>query len=500
VNKLIRKALFLATLAALLAPTRTAPFAVNAEHLTPAFRVDSVSYEIDGRTREWALQEVLDIEEGMTFLSEVEMEAFFLRQQQILLNQRVLQEGAVEYRIIGPGDDTDEEGPVNVAVTVSARDTWNFIVLPYFKYDSNSGLLLSLRTRDYNFFGTMQRLAIDFDYERTEDNDNLYTIASEFRLPFNLLDRRWEFIFQQGFETDGRDFDFDISTGLGYYFTWLGLDWRAVYTESYRYLTDDDENDNYYFTSDFELGSTIDTGLDLFWYGPLEYRPGTYVEWNYRPGGISEERSGVTVGFEHYLDAGDYDWIGNYRHGQTFEIGNDNGYNIIREKWDRDITFQSAVYRPLFQKSPTEWPKGGVSAGTSGFYLIDGASDDQDDAAKAARGILDDTMNGDLGLFLNLDAVVTVWTLPPIFEAQFGAFFDVAWVRDLRGDFYDETSFKFNRDLRYGAGIEVVGFPLFARSLYIRGSLGTDLLAVKEGTNPLSSEIREIFIGLGHHY
>ncbi|MFP4153184.1 MAG: hypothetical protein ACLFSV_10100, partial [Alkalispirochaeta sp.] len=111
-----------------------------------------------------------------------------------------------------------------------------------------------------------------------------------------------------------------------------------------------------------------------------------------------------------------------------------------------------------------------------------------------------DTMNGDLGLFLNLDAVITVWTLEPIFEAQFGTFFDIAYVRDLRGDFYDETAFESERDLRYGAGIEIVGFPLFARSLYIRGSLGFDLFEINDGTDPLSSDAREIFIGLGHHY
>ncbi len=481
------------------------PLALHAEPLSPIYRIDSVTYNVDGRTRPWALQDVLEIEEGMLFPSETEMKAFLLRQQQVLLNQRVLQDSTVEYRVIGSDNpETDKEigesEIVNVAVTISVRDTWNFIVLPYFKYDSNTGLLLSLRTRDYNFFGTIQRLAIDFDFERTEDDENLFTVASEFRLPFNMLDRRWESIFQQSLQIDEDTIDFDISTGLGYYFKWLGVDWGAKYTESYRYLTDDETGDNYYLTSEIELGSSIATGLDLFWYGPLEYRPNTYMEWNYRPGGISKERGGVSIGFEHFFGAGNYNWIGNYRHGQTVEVGNNNTYNIVRETWDRDITLQTAVYRPFYQRSPAEWAKAGASAGLSGFYLLDGAPSDQDDAGKAARGVLDDSMNGDFGLFFNLDAVVTIWTLRPVFEAQFGAFIDIAYVRDLRGDFYEESTFRINRDLRYGAGIEVVGFPLFARSLYLRGSVGTDLLAVREGTPPLSSEIREIFIGLGHHY
>ena len=164
------------------------------------------------------------------------------------------------------------------------------------------------------------------------------------------------------------------------------------------------------------------------------------------------------------------------------------------------VTTGAAIYRALWQPSEDVWPKAGVSAGFSGFYLIDGADEDQDDAAQAARGVLNDTMNGDLGLFLNLDAIITFWTLEPIFEAQFGTFFDIAYVRDIRGDFYEKTAFDANRDLRYGAGIEIVGFPLFARSLYVRGSLGFDLIEINDGAAPLSSEAREIFIGLGHHY
>ncbi|MFP4211715.1 MAG: hypothetical protein ACLFR8_10765, partial [Alkalispirochaeta sp.] len=409
----------------------------------------------------------------------------------------------VTYEVIDPDLDAspDRTAERDVIVNVYVKDTWNFIVLPYFKYNSNTGLLLSIRTRDYNFFGTTQALSIDLDYERTETETDLFTIAADFRLPFNAFQRRWELILEERLEFEGDDVDFEIATGLGYYFDFVNLDWQAIYTESYRYLTDDPENDHSFFTSRFDLGTTIDLGVGIPGYGTLEYRPNAYSDVSYRPNGrISEKRRGLGAGFEHALGTGSFDWVGNYRRGQTFEVKNDNRYNISEERWSREITFQTAVYRSLWQRDPAEWPKAGVSVGGSGFYLIDGADEDQDDAAAAARGVLNDTMNGDLGLFLNLDAVITVWTLEPIFEAQFGTFFDIAYVRDLRGDFYDETAFESERDLRYGAGIEIVGFPLFARSLYVRGSLGFDLFEINDGTDPLSSDAREIFIGLGHHY
>jgi hypothetical protein len=457
------------------------PSSVFAQESIP-LQITEVRYEMDGRTRQWAIEDILEIDEGMTFESEEVLVAYLAGQQQLLTNQRILQEASVTFErtsTLLEDDDDNTDRIQNVVVTVTTKDTWNFIVLPYFKYDSNTGLLLSLRTRDYNFFGTNQALSIDFDYERTDEEEDLFTIAADFRLPFNMFDRRWELIVEESLELEASDIDFELSTGLGYYFDFLGLEWEAIYTESYRYMTDDPDDD-YFFTSRFDLGATIDTGIPLPGFGPLAYRPNVYTEWNYTPDGISEERKGPSVGFEHYLEAGDFDWIGNYRNGQTFSVGNDNEYNIRKEEWDRSITFETALYRSLWQPQPEDNPKAGVSTAVSGFYLIDGASEDQDDAAKAARGVLNDAMNGDLGVFLNLDTIITFWTLEPIFEAQFGAFFDIAYVRDLRGDFYEKTAFDSDRDLRYGAGIEIVGFPLFARSLYVRGSLGFDLVAINE--------------------
>ena len=478
------------------------PSFVIAQESIP-LQITEVRYEIDGRTRRWAIEDILDIEEGMVFTSEEELVAYLAEQQQKLTNQRILQEGSITFERTTtlPEDDGEETADrvQNVVVTVVTKDTWNFIVLPYFKYDSNTGLLLSLRTRDYNLFGTNQALSIDFDYERTEVEEDLFTIAADFRLPFNMFDRRWELIIEESLVLEASDIDFKLSTGLGYFFDFLGLEWEAIYTESYRYMTDDPDDD-YFFTSRFDLGATIDTGIFLPGYGPLAYRPNIYTKWNYTHDGISDERKGTSVVFEHFLKAGDFDWNGNYRDGQTFSVGNSNEYNIQKAAWDRSFDFETALYRSLWQPKPEENPKAGISTALSGFYLIDGASTDQDDAAKAARGVLNDTMNGDLGFFLNLDAIITFLTLGSILEAQIGTFFDIAYVRDLRGDFYEKTAFDFKRDLRYGTGIEIVGFPLFARSLYVRVSLGFDLIAINEGARPLSSEAREIYIGLRHHY
>ncbi len=463
--------------------------------LPAAYRLESIEYRLEGRTRQWVLEDLLELEPGMTFPDEISLETHLADQQQRLINQRALQEGLVTAEL-----ETDSPQPIPVHVTVTTRDTWNIIALPYAKYDSNSGLLLSLRGRDYNFFGTLSTLEANLDYEFTEDEENLVTLSSNFSLPFNMLERQWRLIMDQSLEIGADDLDFEFGLGLGHTFQGLGLDWEAVYSQSYRYLTNDEYSDNSYGTSRLALSTSIATPVVLPGFGQVTYGPSLYTETSYRPGGMSEERRGLRTGFDHGLGAGGSDWIGNYRRGLRLTIDNDNSYNINENAWDSDITARVSGYLPLWQPAEDVWPKAGVSASLSTFYLLTGASEDQDDAVKDARGLLDDTMQGDLGVFANLDAVITVWTLEPIFEAQFGVFFDTALVRDLRVDFTDSTSFDSERDLRFGSGIEVIGFPLFARSLYVRGSLGFDLREIADGTHPLDGNAREIFIGLGHHY
>lgn len=486
----------------LLAFVTTIPLLAQEE--TPAsFTITEVEYEIDGRTRQWALEDTIDVREGLEFSAREELESFLDEQTQILINQRQLQAAAISY-IERPA--AEDAPTIPVVVTVTVEDTLNIIALPYFRYDSNSGLLLSLRARDYNFFGTLQELSIDFDYEHTEDDEDLYTIAAEFTLPFNMLERRWHLTFKEEFEYEASDIDledsgidFEISLGLGYDFLWLDQTWTASYTQGYRLMTAD-EDDDAYLESKLALETSIDTGVTIQGFGELAYSPELFTQIKYWPGGISDERAGLEPGLTHSIGAGRFDWIGNYRDGRTIRLGNTNTYNFDDADADYSAEFEVAWYSKLWQPSTEVWPKAGLSGRFYSFYLIDGADDDQDDAAEEARGILNDHMNGDLGLFVNLDAIVTVMTVPRIFEAQLGGFFDVACVRDLTETFYDDTSFDAERDLKFGGGIEVVVFPLFARSLYVRASYGVDLREVAEGTSPLDGDVREIFFGLGHHY
>ena len=479
----IGRFLLFASLAFLLFPA--APSFAQEGSEEPAFVITSVQYEIDGRTRKWALREVVELQEGQEFGSRAELEEHLSRQYQNLINQRQLQSARVDYEIV-----EGESDPAGVRVSVEAEDTWNIIVLPYFKYDSNDGLLLSLRGRDYNFFGTLQELSIDLDYLRTVDETNEWTIAADFSLPFNMLERRWRWTFEEEFVLENDDVDFSTSTGIGYDFEMWDNPWEVGVKQGYQLYTGakaNEEGDDYFLTNTAYLNGDIGTPIPAGPMGYFHYIPETSVYVNYAfDETLTRDRRGTFYTFDHALKAGGYDWLGNFRNGLEVSIGNANAYSFYRYDWESNVNGSAKGWLAL---DPF-----GLSARTTGFYYFDGVPEDQDDGAEDIRGVLDDEMVGDLGLFLNTDVALKVWTLEPIFEMQWALFFDVAYVTNTEGSFDEDN------DLRYGAGIEIIGFPLFARSLYLRGSLGFDLKRIIDGESWTSGEVREIFIGLGHHY
>ena len=446
------------------------------------FQITEVRYHVEGITREWALQQVVeDLHEGAMFNSREELAAFMADQQQLLVNQRTLQTVRVEYEVV-PHSGT----PDGVVVDVFTKDTWNIIVLPYVKYDSNNGLLLSLRGRDYNFFGTMQEFRINLDYEYDDtENNSTWAVDYRFNLPFNWGAHRWNWGLDHDYSYNP-DYGWEttVGTSLGITLPIYLWDWNLTYRQAIYAGNRTDEPDDRYLTSKLSFGTAIPTGLGLGFLGEVEYKPTTYTSVNYWPGRtLSDDNRGGTVGFDHSLEAGRVDWIGNFRKGATASISNDNAYNVTQLSWDRNINAEIAGYIPA---EPFAF-----SARLSGMYKFD---EIEDEAAGEVRGILNNRMEGDMAAYWNSDITLRVFTIPRFVEGQGSVFFDAALVTT-RG-----VSFDMDRDFKYAGGIEAIGFPLFARSLYMRASLGFDLREVIKTKSFRSGYKREIFIGLGHFY
>jgi len=118
---------------------------------------NEIDFDIDGRTRPFALLANGEFREGERIYGKENLEKYISLKRQLLLNQRVLEEVNIEYSLGA----VEKDGAIPVSLIIFVKDTWNLIILPYPKYDSNEGFSITIKARDYNFLGTMSALKFD---------------------------------------------------------------------------------------------------------------------------------------------------------------------------------------------------------------------------------------------------------------------------------------------------------------------------------------------------
>jgi len=154
----------------------------------PEYMIRRVSFRITGHTLERVLRQKADIKPGTTFHSLEEFDAYLEYHKQALLNERVLENVQVDY-----STEKANDGQFLIDIVITTQDSWNLIVLPYFKYDSNDGLVLSARGRDYNFLGTMQALVLNVDYAIDQQQRHSYGGLASFSVPLKVFWSRCKF-------------------------------------------------------------------------------------------------------------------------------------------------------------------------------------------------------------------------------------------------------------------------------------------------------------------
>ncbi len=472
-----------------------------AEITAERYRITSIDYDISGITLRIALETVVeDLRVGREFATEAALIGFLADQQQILLNERTLADARVTYET-----EEVEDGYHEVAVHVRTQDSWNIIALPYLRYSTDDGLLLSLRLRDYNFLGTMERLSVDLDRESdrpTDFSDGEVAISADIAYPFQRFgyDWRWFVGLDVEFDLEDEETELEIDTGIDWAWTfpWLfDLDWTLGARQRYTYFLPADP-DPYLLENSVQLGTRVSTPWTLPAFGDVTYRPDWRVRQRYRFNGfllarpLDRDKYGPDARFRHTLSAGRVDWIGNFRRGREVSLSNTYQYNFYdgadlggRFGWDTiDVVAELEAHETVSAF--------GFSSRAAGF--ADAADDAQ--FADEVRGIREtwdgfDQLKGEYGFYTNVDAAVSVIRLRPIGEIVFSLFFDTGRAGTYEGGW---------KDMRYGGGFELFAFPLPTRAFYIRGSLGWDLEKVA-GDGQLRGDGRtDIFFGLNHHY
>ncbi|MFZ3109485.1 MAG: hypothetical protein WA234_02180, partial [Rectinemataceae bacterium] len=147
--------------------------------------IRDVEIQVEGITNARILRGKAAILPGIGFPDLASLKNYIADRKQRLVNERVLEKVQVDYVLedfINDGVDS-----YHVDISVAVKDSWNIIALPYFRYDSNDGLLLSVRGRDYNFIGSMRALVLNLDYSQDATGRQSFGGYTTFGIPFLLF-------------------------------------------------------------------------------------------------------------------------------------------------------------------------------------------------------------------------------------------------------------------------------------------------------------------------
>lgn len=493
------------------------------------FQVSGTS--LTGLSRPFALMYHGEFKEGEELQGEDKLEIYVHEKTQLLLNQRVLESANIQYTL----GEQEGDGRIPVDLLVTVVDSWNAIAIPYPKFDSNTGFELVIKARDYNFLGTMSPLRVDLGFER-RDNDrepikNILTLGVDSDIPFQLWGLRWIINFDNvgSLTLSGGDktISFKNTTGLAMELPLqrttltVGVEENAVYHEEnpLQYREKYGEFAGFYVSGELYASWKIPMGIMIYDLGELTYTPKVSGKMNLRFGGELEPwRKGPSATFSHTLGFGRIDWLGNYRRGLEASGQFAYTYNLYRKGWDNNYSFSVIWHRPFTSFF------GLSSRFQFKQWFFDRYAEDPSfsyaELGEVMRGILNSSLiarNFDFMFSINLDFPFHVLRFVPSqwfqtknlkffdFDLHVSPFIDIGMLQGWskvsweNGQVESKKSLLFiPQDMLFTAGIEIIAFPAFMRSLYVRASIGYNLnKLVETGHLP---KWDELFVGIGHHY
>jgi hypothetical protein len=501
---------------------------VAAAQEADVFVIRVIDFNITGRTRPFAIIYNGEFKEGEEIRGTANLEKYIRDKTQLLMNQRVLEEAHIDYTL----GQAEEDGKIPVNLLITVKDTWNIIAVPYPKYDTNTGFEFIIKARDYNLFGTMNPLRIDlgYKYDENERNSVLFEIDSD--TPFKALGYNWNVNFDHFFSYRPdveAPFYYKNVTGLSMELPFKTTTFTFGFEES---ITLNEENDERYKAryGDFQNGPYMASKLSTEWkiptgvyvseYGELTYTPELSAAFNYGfpeyP--LDEFRIGPFLDLSHSLGFTRVNWIENYRRG--FDVFAENSYSYNFHKIEKNEKNLNIDYSLSGTGHFIITDNFGISGRLQFRHWFHHDPGYYDKAGDVMRGILDKAVHADYMLSLNLDFPFRVFRFLPSqwfgtsklrlfdFDLHFSPIIDLALYHDPESD----TAFNPKNMLASG-GAELIVFPAFMRSLYIRASIAWNFVAsinAPEGSYLPSGlpvipkfpggDNREIFIGIGHHY
>lgn len=406
--------------------------ALHAQEDMNPHQIQEIVINVDGRTKISAIKKFIDIKEGDSYATETDLLFYVKRVKQDLINYRVFHEVEAAAQIISRSN-----GITYWRMTVDVRDSWTLIPIPYPKYDSNTGFRLGLKTYYNNAFGSMTDLYLGLGMSIGPNKTTENWEIGEF-----TINPRWN----------------GIRIG--------SLRFSVGYLQAYEQQNFDSGNKSTEFhfgynRSEISIGSSLSFLRNTISYGfsaafNMNYAYRNYLSTsNYR-----EERFGFQ--WRHSLSTGEVDWIENFRTGQSISLGHSIGpvYNPDTEKFKlvNGFSLTGSFYRKL-GKIINYYSRASIFLSINSLYT---------GIASNLRGVADNSMSGDWGIFFNNTLAIQFWRLEGIWDAQVHPFFDIGIT-----SMYEGTST--DRDIRYSAGLDFVLYLDALPNLVARGMIGADL-------------------------
>lgn len=485
---------------------------IFSEETDGRYQIKDVTYDIKGTTREFPLTLAVPIDKTKIFSSKTLFEKYISNLTTQFTNQRVFETATIETMY----ESVDENGIIKVSLTVHTKDTWNIIIVPYPKYDSNTGTELKLKIKNYNFFGSMQELNGDVNYRVDTTGKTIIGGNLAFDIPFKAWDYscNWDNAFSLAYTVDENP-EINISSGLNIAIP-IGITSITFGARQSLVLNDRDTSttpaviyteDPTYFNDTFY--TSLSVPLYNFGYpGSLTWTPSASISTNWalnRAIYHANLRSPV-ITWGHSFGIGRVDWHSNFRTGFSALLGNTYTYNTsIAAPIAITINGTLTGFTSFFDRF-------GVYSRITGFYNFDSAL--TTNAGDKCRGIINSRISTDNEVTLNVDIPVRImrvnfveitgvsWTRFIGFEMHASPFFDMALTHDIK------TGRLFSLDDGwYSGGLELIVYPTKMRSLSGRISAGFDLYELWQNGGKLSGaaqrdglSIRELLIGIDLHY
>ena len=165
------------------------------------YQITDVDYTITpsaikalGVTKTYCLEQKVSVDKNRVFESEDELNEYLEDYRQRLNNTRVFEDLSVDFEILNI---EETETILQVKLLVLLKDSFHIFILPGPKYDSNKGLRLKFKIKDFNFLGTLNTLNSDIYFLiPTFESDNQNTefgLNFSFDYPFKagIFDSAW---------------------------------------------------------------------------------------------------------------------------------------------------------------------------------------------------------------------------------------------------------------------------------------------------------------------